>query len=380
MAEVGPNQVTTLSWDGNEAQGYSSDRTTLTVHECATAPGRCALSEVGWRVPIVVWFRSGLPGLPGLVALAGWLRLSSVCSSWRLESRRRPPQVRSVWGSDVSHGGDDVRPPQDSADGVVRGMLGVRFRQGRHVRVESAAVLGDRLVSDRVGDAASAALSAGAPGRDRLIGTVEVDETYIGGEEPGLRGGRAKGKKVLVGIAVEVQEPRGFGRVRMAILADGSASSLHSFVTEHVEPGARVITDGWAGYRGIDKFGYTYEPRSQRAARARGQDPGELLPGVHRVASLVKRWLLGTHQGSVDKAHLQSYLEEFVFRFNRRRSRSRGMVFYRVLELAVAHAPVRYRDLVADPQPKQTPPSPPGRRGHPPTMDRPRAARPWRAS
>jgi hypothetical protein len=110
------------------------------------------------------------------------------------------------------------------------------------------------------------------PGRDRLIGTAQVDETYIGGEEPGLRGGRAKGKKVLVGIAVEVQEPRGFGRVRMAILADGSASSLHSFVTEHVEPGARVITDGWAGYRGIDKLGYTYEPRSQRAARARGQD------------------------------------------------------------------------------------------------------------
>ena len=101
-----------------------------------------------------------------------------------------------------------------------------------------------------------------------MIGTVEVDESYIGGEEPGLRGGRAKGKKVLVGIAVEVQEPRGFGRVRMAILADGSASSLHSFVTEHVEPGARVITDGWAGYRGIDKLGYTYEPRSQRAARA----------------------------------------------------------------------------------------------------------------
>jgi transposase-like protein len=218
------------------------------------------------------------------------------------------------------------------------------------------------------------------PGRDRLTGTVEVDETYIGGEEPGLRGGRAKGKKALVGIAVEVQEPSGFGRARVAILADGSASSLHSFVTEHVEPGARVITDGWAGYRGIDKLGYTYEPRSQRAARARGEDPGDLLPGVHRVASLVKRWLLGTHQGSVDEAHLQSYLDEFVFRFNRRRSRSRGMVFYRVLELAVAHPPVRYRDLVADPQPKQKRPSPPGRRGHPPSMDRPPAARPWRGS
>jgi len=156
------------------------------------------------------------------------------------------------------------------------------------------------------------------PGRDRLTGTVEVDETYIGGEEPGLRGGRAKGKKSLVGVAVEVKEPRGYGRARMAILADGSAASLHPFVTEHVEPGARVITDGWQGYRGIDKLGYTHEPRSQRAARARGEDPGELLPAVHRVASLAKRWLLGTHQGSVDEAHLQSYLDEFVFRFNRR--------------------------------------------------------------
>ena len=213
-----------------------------------------------------------------------------------------------------------------------------------------------------------------------MTGTVEVDETYIGGEEPGLRGGRAKGKKALVGIAVELKEPRGYGRARMAILADGSAKSLHAFVTEHVEPGARVITDGWTGYRGIDKLGYAHDPRSQRAARARGEDPGELLPAVHRVASLAKRWLLGTHQGSVDEAHLQSYLNEFVFRFNRRRSRSRGLVFYRVLELAVAHTPVRYRDLVADSRPKRKRPSPPGRRGHPPSLDRPRASQPWRAS
>jgi transposase-like protein len=218
------------------------------------------------------------------------------------------------------------------------------------------------------------------PGRDRLTGTVEVDETYIGGEEPGLRGGRAKGKKSLVGVAVELKEPRGYGRCRMAILADASAASLHPFVTEHVEPGATVITDAWQGYTGIDKLGYTRDRRSQRAARARGEDPGELLPGVHRVASLAKRWLLGTHQGSVDEAHLQSYLNEFVFRFNRRRSRSRGLVFYRVLELAVAHDPVRYADLVINPQPKAAPPTPPRRRGHPPSMERPRAARPWRAS
>jgi transposase-like protein len=166
----------------------------------------------------------------------------------------------------------------------------------------------------------------------------------------------------------------------MTILRDGSAASLHPFLTGHVEPGARVVTDGWRGYRGIDKLGYTHEPRSQRAARARGDDPGELLPAVHRVATLAKRWLLGTHQGSVDETHLQNYLNEFVFRFNRRRSRSRGLVFYRVLELAVAHDPVRYRDLVVNPQPKQAPPTPPGKRGHPPSMDRPRAARPWRTA
>jgi transposase-like protein len=216
------------------------------------------------------------------------------------------------------------------------------------------------------------------PGRDRLAGMVEVDETYIGGEEPGLRGGRARGKKVLVGVAVEVKEPRGMGRCRMAPLADASAASLHAFVTNHVEPGARVITDGWQGYRGLEERGYVHDRRSQRAARASGEDPGELLPAVHRVASLAKRWLLGTHQGSVDDAHLPSYLDEFVFRFNRRRSRSRGLVFYRVLELAVGHDPVRYQDLIASKRPRAVPPVPPRPGGHPPSLERPRANRPWR--
>lgn len=218
------------------------------------------------------------------------------------------------------------------------------------------------------------------PGRDRLSGIVEVDETYIGGLEPGLRGGRAKGKKVLTGIAVEIREPKGMGRCRMAPVPDASAASLHPFVTDYVEPGARVITDGWQGYRGLDKLGYVHEPRSQRAARARGDDAGELLPAVHRVASLAKRWLLGTHQGSVEEVHLASYLNEFVFRFNRRRSRSRGMVFYRVLELAVVHAPVRYKDLIATRRPRAVPPAPPGARGHPPSLERPPANRPWRTA
>ncbi len=216
------------------------------------------------------------------------------------------------------------------------------------------------------------------PGRDRLTGTVEVDETYFGGDEPGLRGGRQKGKKVLVGVAVERREPRGFGRCRMAILRDGSADSLHPFVVAHIEPGSTVVTDGWSGYQGIDRLGYLHEPHSQRAASTAGEDVGALLPGVHRIASLAKRWYLGTHQGRFDDSHLQSYLNEFVFRFNRRRSRSRGLVFYRLLELAVDHDPVRYRQLVANPQPKATPPTPPTTRGHPPTLDRPRATRAWR--
>jgi transposase-like protein len=217
------------------------------------------------------------------------------------------------------------------------------------------------------------------PGRERLTGTVQVDETYIGGEEPELRGGRAKGKKILTGIAVEVRERNGIGRCRMAPLADASSDSLHTFVTDHVEPGATVITDGWMGYHGLAKLGYVHDARSQRAARTVGDDPAELLPAVHQVASLTKRWLLGTHQGSVEDAHLTSYLNEFVFRFNRRRSRSRGMLFYRVLELAVAHDPVRYRDLIASRRPRAVPPVPPRVRGHPPSLERPSADRPWRA-
>ena len=218
------------------------------------------------------------------------------------------------------------------------------------------------------------------PGRDRLAGVVEVDETYIGGVEPGLTGGRARGKKVMVGIAVEVREPKGIGRCRMLPLVDAAGPSLHAFVKDHVEPGTKVITDGWQGYRGLEKLGYVHDRRSQRATAASGEDPGELLPAVHRVASLAKRWLLGTHQGSVDAAHLASYLNEFVFRFNRRRSRSRGMVFYRLLELAVAHDPVRYQDLIATPRPRAVPPAPPRSRGCPPSLERPSANRPWRNS
>jgi transposase-like protein len=217
------------------------------------------------------------------------------------------------------------------------------------------------------------------PGRGRLAGTVEVDETFIGGEEHGLRGGRQPGKKVLTGIAVEISEPKGIGRCRMAVLADASAASLRPFVAGNVEPGARVITDGWVGYNGLAARGYDHERRNQKAAARRGEDPGELLPAVHRVSSLCKRWLLGTHQGRVEPAHLQAYLNEFTFRFNRRHSRSRGLVFYRVLELAAGHDPVRYNDIRAVRKPRNVPPLRRGV-GHPPSLERPAASRPWRTS
>ena len=215
------------------------------------------------------------------------------------------------------------------------------------------------------------------PGRERLQGAVEVDESFFGGEEPGLRGGRQKGKKVLAAVAVERHEQGGFGRCRIAPIVDVSADTLRSFLQENVEPGARVITDGLNSYPVATAGLYMHE-RLVGSGRA---ETNKLLPGVHTVVSLAKRWLLGTHQGRVDAAHLPGYLNEFVFRFNRRRSRSRGLLFYRVLELAVAHEPVRYRELIANPRPESRPPlPPPTNRGHPASLERPHAGRPWRAA
>jgi transposase-like protein len=207
------------------------------------------------------------------------------------------------------------------------------------------------------------------PGRDRLTGEVEMDELFIGGEEPGLRGGRAKGKKVLVGCAVERKYPKGFGRVRMGVLPDASTPSLAAFLADHVEPGASLITDGWVSYPSA-ATDYYHLPIVGKP---------EQLPGVHRATALVKRWLLSTHQGSVDPAHLPGYLNEFVFRFNRRASRRRGLLFLRALEMAVAHGPVRYRDLQrTGGQPRKRMPAPPQPGGHPTSVDRAPANRPWR--
>ena len=179
------------------------------------------------------------------------------------------------------------------------------------------------------------------PGRDRLSGVVEVDETYWGSEEESVRG-RQSGNKVLIVIAAQ-EDGKGIGRIRMRRIPDASAGSLMPFIEEAVEPGSIVHTDGWLGYDPVERTGYRH-----RITILKGQSESAsgLLPRVHLAASLLKRWLLGTHQGAVSEEHLDYYLDEFTFRFNRRKSRSRGKLFQRLAEQAVAVGPVPYKAMV----------------------------------
>ena len=180
------------------------------------------------------------------------------------------------------------------------------------------------------------------PDRDRLDGEVEVDETFIGGVQAG-GGRRHLGNKALLVIAAQVEGQR-VGRIRMRRIPDASSKTLLSFVKTAVEPGAVVVTDGWGSYEGLQKEGFTHTPR---VVSGSGKTASTLLPRVHRVASLLKRWLLGTHQGAVSREQLEYYLDEFTFRFNRRTSRHRGKLFSRLIENAVAIGPTPYEKLIS---------------------------------
>jgi len=182
------------------------------------------------------------------------------------------------------------------------------------------------------------------PDRDQLNGRVEIDESYLGGHEAGVRGRQTK-KKAIVAIAVETKEPRGLGRIRLRRISDVSGASLIPFVQDMVEPGATVHTDGWIAYNTLANLGYHHEITIQSS---KGDPAHVSMPGVHRVASLLKRWILGTHHGSFGMKQLDYYLDEFTFRFNRRKSKSRGLLFYRLLEQSVITAPVSYKSLVQD--------------------------------
>jgi transposase-like protein len=177
--------------------------------------------------------------------------------------------------------------------------------------------------------------------RNLLTGTVEADETYVGGEESGV-GGRQLVGKALVAIAVELDGKR-LGRIRLRHVPDASGNSLVGFIADYVVKGAKVHTDDWNGYNGLRQAGYAH-----RVTPIHG-DPQRALkffPHVHLVASLLKRWLGATHQGAVQKQHLQAYLDEYTFRFNRRRSAHVGKIFYRLIEQMVVHKGKSYKQIV----------------------------------
>ncbi len=182
------------------------------------------------------------------------------------------------------------------------------------------------------------------PYRNPLMGNVEVDETLIGGKEQGSKRGRAAGKKIIVAIAVEIHDPKGFGRVRMKRIPDMSGDSLIPFICENVQQSSTVITDCWQGYNMLQDHEYTHK----QINLSQSGDPAHVhLPGVHRIASLLKRLLLSTHQGAVSPKHLDYYLDEYTFRFNRRTSRVRGLLFYRLLEQAVCISSIPYKKIIA---------------------------------
>jgi len=163
--------------------------------------------------------------------------------------------------------------------------------------------------------------------------------------------GRGALRKTLVVVAVELREPGGYGRARMSVILDAAAKTLHTFLISTVEPGATVVTDGWSAYPKACRDWFVHEPHPVAGS---GQQANVLLHAVHRVASLCKRWLLGIHQGAVLPEHIQPYLEEFCFRFNRCHSRARGLLFYRLMQYAAGAPPLTYRQLVPTRAPKRS--------------------------
>lgn len=176
------------------------------------------------------------------------------------------------------------------------------------------------------------------PGRDRLTGVVEVDEAYWGGEETGVRGRQTK-EKALIIVAAQA-DGAGIGRIRLRHIPDTNRATLHGFIGQSIEPGSTVVTDGLQAYRELEGYGHDRQIQKHQPEKS-----PHLLPRVHRVISLLKRWLLGTHQGAIAHEHLQDYLDEFTFRFNRRRSASRGKLFYRLAQQAVQMSPAPFDSL-----------------------------------
>jgi len=175
-------------------------------------------------------------------------------------------------------------------------------------------------------------------GRSKLFGYVETDESLYGGIKKGKRGRGAENKQYFA-VGVELKTGTGLGRIRMDVIENAGGQSLKKFIENNVKENSNVITDGWNGYNFLKDSKYDH-------SIVETDDPDKKLPHIHLVVSLFKRWILGIHQGSINKKHLQLYLDEFVFRFNRRKSKSRGKVFFRLMQQAVVNKAIPYWKIV----------------------------------
>ncbi len=176
--------------------------------------------------------------------------------------------------------------------------------------------------------------------RTKLKGDVEVDEVLVGGKVSGKRGRGAEGKS-LIAVAVEVKG-RKTGRVRISKIPDASSKSLIEFIEKNIENSSTIITDEWPSYNKLKDMDYIH--KTEKATSI--DEDKEVLPNVHRIASLLKRWLLGTHQSYLNKNKMEYYLDEYVFRYNRRTSKSRGLLFLRLIEQSVKMPPVTYKEII----------------------------------
>lgn len=185
------------------------------------------------------------------------------------------------------------------------------------------------------------------PSRELLTGDVEVDETYLSlterGKTKSSKGKKSNTTKILAVIAVEIIQPKGFGRIRVQRIEKANATNLTAFIRESIDARASIQTDGSTIYKKLKNKGYKHRRTVHLGSDIQAHDS---MPGVHRVAALLQRWLLGTHHGAIQPKQLDYYLDEFVFRFNRRTSKSRGLLFYRLLQQAVVTRPVTYDKVI----------------------------------
>ncbi len=286
--------------------------------------------------------RSRMPGVYPSPALAGRFRLSSLRRARRaVDDVGWTAAVPVLPWADVADGWHGVSGHTQAAADVVPGDMVCHQSEEWRQCPRSAAGARPGQLRDGLDWLHKLRRAMVRPGRDGLTGTVEVDETYVGGPEQGKRGRQVE-TKAIVAVAAE-KSGRGIGRIRLGHVKDASVDSLLAFVQGAVAPGSVVHTDGWSGYSGLAAAGYQH----QVTVINDGPDPAhEVMPRVHIVASLLKRWLIGTHQGGIQHRHLDYYLDEFTFRFNRRRSRARGLLFHRLVQQAVAVGPAPYHTII----------------------------------